>query len=161
MSLSSGLSYSAFAAPPQNNPDTVPAVTKVEPPGWWIGLTPELLLLLSGHNLQATEVACNLPTVRVSHTQSSAAGDYLFVWMKIGADTRSGTAVCRIATPAGNVSFELPLAQRTSALGKFQGLSRSDVIYLIMPDRFANGDTTNDHPHEAPGSLDRSRPRAY
>ena len=146
---------------PQNNPDKAPVVTKVEPPGWWIGLTPELMLLLSGHNLQATEVTCNLPTVRVSRTQSSAGGDYLFVWMKIGADTRSGTAVCRIATPTGNVSFELPLAQRASALGKFQGLSQSDVIYLIMPDRFANGDPTNDEPPEAPGSLDRSRPRAY
>jgi neopullulanase len=161
ISLSAALSSPTCAAPAQNNPDQAPVVTKVEPPGWWIGLTPELMLLLAGHNLQATEVACNLATVHVSRTQSSAAGDYLFVWIKIGSDTRSGTAVCRVATPTGNVSFELPLAQRSSALGKFQGLSQSDVIYLIMPDRFANGDPTNDEPPEAPGSLDRSRPRVY
>jgi glycosidase len=155
------LSYPAFAAPPQNNADNAPVVTKVEPPGWWIGLTPDVMLLLSGHHLQATEVTCNLATVRIARTQSSAGGDYLFVWLKIGAETRSGTAVCRIATPTGNVSFELPLAQRASTLGKFQGLSQSDVIYLLMPDRFANGDPTNDSPPDAPGSLDRSRPRAY
>lgn len=119
------------------------------------------MLLLSGHNLQATEVTCNLATVHVSRTQSSSGGDYLFVWLKIGADTRSGTAVCRITTSTGNVSFELPLAQRSSPLGKFQGLSQSDVIYLIMPDRFADGDPTNDQPPEAPGTLDRSAPRAY
>jgi neopullulanase len=161
ISLSVVLSYSTLASPPQNNPDKAPVVAKVEPPGWWIGLTPELMLLLSGHNLQATEVTCNLATVRISRTQSSSAGDYLFVWMKIGAETRSGTAVCRVATATGNVSFELPLAQRSLALGKFQGLSQSDVIYLIMPDRFANGDPANDEPPEAPGSLDRSKPRAY
>jgi len=34
-------------------------------------------------------------------------------------------------------------------------------MYLIMPDRFANGDPTNDEPAEAPGSHDRSKPRAY
>lgn len=161
ISLTAGLSHSTFAAPAQNNPDNAPTIAKVEPPGWWIGLTPDVMLLLSGHNLQATEVSCNLATVHVSRTQSSARGDYLFVWLKIGAETRSGTAVCRITTSTGNVSFELPLAQRSSPLGKFQGLSQSDVIYLLMPDRFANGDPTNDEPPEAPGSLDRSKPRAY
>jgi neopullulanase len=165
--LASGLSCCLFLAHPfvaisaQNNPKNAPDITKVEPPGWWIGLTPEVMVLLSGHNLQATEVACNLPTLRVTHTQSTAGGDYLFVWMKIGADTRSGTAVCRITTATGNVSFELPLALRGPTAGKFHGLAQSDVIYLVMPDRFANGDPTNDQPPEAPGSLDRANPRAY
>src|SRR2546429_5725158 len=58
-------------------------------------------------------------------------------------------------------SFELPIAARAPTVGKFQGLSQDDVMYLIMPDRFANGDPTNDEPAEAPGSHDRSKPRAY
>ncbi len=138
-----------------------PSVTKVEPPNWWIGLTPELMLLISGHNLQANEVACNLPTVTVTHTQSAAGGTYLFVWLKIAIDTRSGTAVCRVTTSTGKTSFELPLASRNPTAGKFHGLSQTDVIYLIMPDRFANGDPTNDQPAGAPASYDRSNPRAY
>ncbi|HEX3543438.1 MAG TPA: alpha-amylase family glycosyl hydrolase [Candidatus Acidoferrum sp.] len=137
------------------------AITKVEPPSWWIGLTPEVMLLISGHNLQANEVACNLTTVTVTHTQSSAGGAYLFVWLKIATDTRSGTAVCRVNTPTGKTSFELPLASRSPTTGKFRGLSQSDVIYLIMPDRFANGDPTNDQPADAPNSRDRTNPRAY
>jgi glycosidase len=119
------------------------------------------MLLLSGHDLQATHVECNLPTLRVSRTQAAAGGKYLFIWLKIGADTKSGTAVCRITAPKGTTSFELPLAARAPTLGKFQGLSQDDVVYLIMPDRFANGDPTNDEPAEAPGSHDRSKPRAY
>ena len=61
----------------------------------------------------------------------------------------------------GDTSFELPLATRAPTAGKFQGLSQSDVLYFIMPDRFANGDPTNDQPADAPGSWDRSEPRAY
>jgi neopullulanase len=137
------------------------AVTKVEPPSWWVGLTPEVMLLLSGHDLEATHVACNMETLTVSRTQSNAGGNYLFVWLKIGADTKSGTAVCRITAPKGATSFELPLASRAPTLGKFRGLSQNDVMYLIMPDRFANGDPTNDEPAEAPGSHDRTKPRAY
>ena len=137
------------------------AVTKVEPPSWWVGLTPEVMLLLSGHDLEATHVSCNLPTLSVSRTQSSAGGNYLLVWLKIGSETKSGTAVCRITAPKGTTSFELPLAARTPTLGKFQGLSQDDVMYLIMPDRFANDDPANDEPADAPGSHDRSKPRAY
>ncbi len=147
---------------PSQKPDAnAPVVTKVEPPSWWINLTPEVMLLVSGHRLEATRVVCNLPSVLVERTQATAGGDYLFVWMKIGPDTQSGTVVCRVTTPTGATSFELPLAARATKLGKFQGLSLEDVIYLIMPDRFANGDPTNDEPAEARGTHDRSNARAY
>lgn len=153
---------SALQARAQQKADeAAPAVTKVEPPNWWVGLTPEVMLLLSGHDLEATHVSCNIQTLHVSRTEATAGGSYLFVWLKIGSDTKSGTAVCRITTPRGTTSFELPLAARAPTLGKFQGLSQDDVMYLIMPDRFANGDTTNDEPAEAPGSHDRAKPRAY
>ena len=149
------------AGAPQKPSEATPAVTKVDPPNWWVRLTPELMVLLSGHDLEATHVSCNMPTLHVARTQATAGGNYLFVWLKIGADTRSGTAVCRITAPKGETSFELPLAFRAPTLGRFQGLSPDDVIYLIMPDRFANGDPANDEPREAPGSHDRSNPRAY
>ena len=138
-----------------------PVVKKVEPPSWWVGLTPEVMLLLSGKNLQATHASCNLPEVIVGRTQSTADGNYLFLWLKLAPELRSGTAVCRITTPNGQTSFELPIAARSQILGRNQGLTLDDVIYLIMPDRFANGDPLNDEPAEFPGSHDRSKARAY
>ena len=138
-----------------------PVVTKIEPPSWWIGLTPYVMLLLSGHNLAATQVSCNLQSIVVERTEATGGGDYLFVWLKVGIGTKSGTAVCRIKTPTGTTSFELPLAERASKLGKFQGISHEDVIYLILPDRFANGDPANDEPAGAGGTHDRSNARAY
>ena len=140
---------------------TAPVVTKVEPPNWWVGLTPDVMLLLSGKNLQATHAQCNLSDVLVSRTQSSANGDYLFVWLRFSAQLKSGTAVCRIVTPKGGTSFEFPIAARKQILGRNSGLSPDDVIYLIMPDRFADGDPTNDEPAEFPGTHDRSKLRAY
>jgi neopullulanase len=150
-----------------------PVVSKIEPPNWWIGLTPEVLLLLSGRHLEATRVLCNLPTLKVSRTQSSGNGDYLLVWLKIAADAKSGTAICRITTDAGATTFELPISNRQLRLGKFQGLAPRDVMYLIMPDRFADGDPSNDEPREPQsarldsqtprvgGTFDRSKSRAY
>ena len=159
--LLAGSGSALKAGPQQKVNDSSPEVTKVEPPNWWVGLTAEVMVLLSGRDLEATHVSCNLPTLSVSRTQATAGGNYLFVWLKIGADTKSGTAVCRITAPKGTTSFELPLAARTPTLGKFQGLSQDDVLYLIMPDRFANGDPTNDEPPETRGSHDRSKARAY
>ncbi len=138
-----------------------PVVKKVEPPNWWIGLTQDVVVLLSGKNLQATHAQCNLPEVVVNRTQSSTNGDYLFVWLKFSPQLKSGTAVCRIATANGDTSFEFPLAARKQILGRNQGLSPDDVIYLIMPDRFADGDPTNDEPAEFPGSHDRTKARTY
>jgi glycosidase len=139
----------------------VPVVQKVEPPNWWVGLTPQLMLLVSGKNLRATHADCNLPDLTVSRTQSSANGDYLFVWLKLAPTLKRGTAICRITTAHGEASIEIPFAARKQILGRNQGLSLDDVIYLVMPDRFANGDPTNDEPAEFPGSHDRSKARAY
>src|SRR6266446_5207917 len=160
---------SSFAANPlaaqisqdTSSPDNSPAVTKVEPPNWWLRLTPEIMVLLSGSHLEATGVTCNLSGLLVERTQATAGGSYLFVWLKLGAELKSGTAVCRITTPLGTTSFELPLAGREQTIHKFQGLTPADVMYLIMPDRFANGDPANDEPAEAPGSHDRAKARAY
>src|SRR5215467_2879506 len=148
-------------AAPQAPGGAAPVVTKVEPPNWWVGLTPDLLLLVSGHGLEAVKVVCNLPDVVVGRTQSTQNGEYLFIWLKFGPQLRSGTVVCRATTPTGEASLELPLSVRQPTAQRFHGLRSDDVIYLIMPDRFANGDPANDEPAEFPGSHDRAKPRAW
>jgi glycosidase len=155
---------SAAARRPVASPsseENKPAVTKVEPPNWWIGLTPDLMVLVSGRGLVATKVSCNLPEVVVMRTEATHGGDYLFVWLRFGPRLRSGTLVCRAGTEHGEASFELPLSNRLATAQRFHGLSADDVLYLIMPDRFANGDPSNDEPAEFPGSHDRGKPRSW
>jgi glycosidase len=119
------------------------------------------MLLLSGKNLQATHVSCNLREVVVSRTQSTADGSYLFVWLKFAPELKPGTSVCRITTARGQGTFELPIAARSQILGRNQGLALDDVIYEIVPDRFANGDVGNDEPPDFPGSHDRRNPQSF
>jgi len=154
-------SNSISATPQAGQASGAPAVSKVEPPNWWVGLTPDLMILVSGHGLQATKVACNLADMVVLRTEATQGGEYLFVWLKFGPQLRSGTAVCRATTPTGEASFELPIAARLPTARRFHGLNSDDVIYLIMPDRFSNGDPTNDEPAEFLGSHDRTKPRAW
>jgi glycosidase len=150
-----------LAAPQAVIASEPPKVTKVEPPNWWIGLTPDLMVLLSGHGLQVTKAACNLPEVVVDRTQATQGGEYLFIWLKFSAKLRSGTIVCHLATLDGETSFELPISNREPTAQRFHGLSSDDVLYLIMPDRFANGDPTNDEPAEFPGTHDRPKARSW
>ena len=121
-----------------------PTVRKLEPPNWWIGLR-DPMLLITGENLTQATVRTSYPGVGVARSEPSADGRYLFVWLKIRNTTRPGTVALNIRTSEGSARAELPLARRrsTADAGVFQGLNTGDVIYLIMPDRFADGDPTN------------------
>jgi hypothetical protein len=89
-----------------------PTIQKIEPPNWWANLTPDLIVLLSGKNLQAAHAACTLAGLTVSRTQASPNGDYLLVWLNFSPQLKSGTAVCRITNANGQTSFNFPIASR-------------------------------------------------
>ncbi len=136
-----------------------PAVHKVDPPNWWVNYTPELTLLLTGENLSAAHVVSASKSVSVLGSDASQNGHYLFVHLKISA-SRPATAQLQVNTASGSTSVQLPLLAR-AAPARFPGFSRDDVIYLIMPDRFADGDPSNDRPAGSDGVYDRSQTKAY
>ena len=120
-----------LAVPQSGEAATAPIVKKVEPPNWWIGLTPDLMVLLSGQRLQATKVACNLPDVVVGHTEATQGGDYLFVWLKFGQQLRSGTIVCHLTTLNGDdflriANFESRTDRAAISRAEFRRRSLSD-----------------------------------
>jgi glycosidase len=140
-----------------------PSITKVEPPSWWASHTINpVRLLVSGKNLQGARVQSSSSEIRTSNVLINAAGTYLFVNVAIGPTAKTGLHPLVIETASGKTtipfSVESPLDQRTN----FQGINEDDVIYMIMVDRFSNGDTTNDAPADAPAAAnDRKNPRAY
>ena len=134
-------------------------VTKVEPPNWWVGLTPSVQLLVSGENLDGSSVKCNAPGVHVDDVRATAQGHYLFVTLSFDKAAAAGTAACAIRTDAGtSLPLDFSLADRPGKDGRYQGFSTEDVMYLIMPDRFADGDASNDAPAT---HVNRADPRAY
>jgi glycosidase len=138
-----------------------PAVRKIDPPNWWVNYTPELTLLLTGENLGGARVESPTKGLTPLGTEASANGHYLFVHLQLSSNLPSGTVPLRLITAAGSTAVPLPLLARADSHGRFEGFSRDDVIYLIMPDRFADGDLSNDRPLGSTGLYDRSQPMAY
>lgn len=153
------LTSGGYAAPTAGAQKVAPAVASVDPPNWWAGL-PNPMLLVRGENLTDATFAVHAPNVRVVRTQISANGHWAFVWLD-AAGASPQTLHLTVKTTDGKIQIPFELKQRHAASAAFQGFSSKDVMYLIMPDRFADGDRSNDQPAESPGTYDRSRPRAY
>ncbi|HEY2930310.1 MAG TPA: alpha-amylase family glycosyl hydrolase [Acidobacteriota bacterium] len=147
----------AGAGPP------APVVTKVEPPSWWAAHTINpVRLLVRGANLAGARVTATRPETVPTATRANGSGTYLFVDVKIDPGARAGQYSLVVQTDSGRAIIPFHLETRLDPAHNFQGISGDDAIYLIMPDRFANGDPSNDLPSGAPGaSTDRQNPRAY
>ena len=137
-----------------------PTIHKVEPPNWWVNYTPELTLLLTGENLSGARAVSDSRGIRVTGVDGSSNGHYIFIHLKLSA-TRPETAQLKVNTAAGSASIQLPLLARADSHGRFDGFTQDDVIYLIMPDRFADGDPSNNQPAASTGMYDRSKAMAY
>lgn len=129
-----------------------PCIDKIDPPNWWAAL-PSPMLLLHGNHLADAKVTVAGKGVSISRTQASANGHYLFVWL----DTKNAAPeelTLRVSNASGSTAAPFPLDQRKPASAGFQGFSSRDVMYLIMTDRFADGDLAND-PHPSQRGLPR------
>jgi glycosidase len=149
--------------------EQAPAVRKIEPPNWWANYTPELTLLLTGENLVGARVESSSNGVTLAGAEASGNGHYLFVHLKLSSDLKPGTVRLQVTASAGSTAVSFPMLDRGERNGntggelggRVEGFSRDDVIYLIMPDRFADGDRSNDRPAGSTGRYDRSQPMAY
>lgn len=136
-----------------------PAVTKVEPPDWPAESGgSDLRLLITGTGLNDATVRC---AFSASHIAVSGSGTHLFVDVKVPPNARSGEYPLTITTAAGTTTAPFRIVAALAPAGRFQGFSSNDVLYLIMPDRFANGDPSNDDPPISRGLHDRSKSRYY
>lgn len=139
-----------------------PEVSKVEPPNWWAGhsINP-VRLMIRGRNLKDARVETRDRRIRASGVKISEPGTYLFVDLTIDRRLRPGRYPLRIVTANGSVEAPFEVSAALPRTGNFQGIDRDDVIYLLMPDRFSNGDAANDDPAGSRGLHDRRKPRFY
>lgn len=139
-----------------------PHVSKLEPPEWWLSLPSPVMVLVTGDNLNDARISVPYSGVRVSKIQVQPDGRHAFVWVSIRKNAKPGDVPILLKTSSGEDRTVLRLIERTPPAGKFQGVTQDDVIYLIMPDRYADGDPANNQPKDAaPGTYDRNSPRAY
>ena len=131
---------------------------KVEPPFWWTGFkNSDLQLLVYGKNISTTMVAIDYPGLQIKRINKVANPNYMFLDLTVGKGTRPGIATILFKSKgkvAGKYLYELKARKKGSAERK--GFSTSDVIYLLMPDRFANGDASNDNMPGMTEKVDRA-----
>ncbi|MCU1323153.1 MAG: Cyclomaltodextrinase [Acidobacteriaceae bacterium] len=119
-----------------------PVMTKVDPPNWWAKM-PKAMLLVQGEHLDGAAFKVSDKKLRVERTIVSANGHWAQVWLS-GSPEKAET-VDVIAERAGqSARMQYRFAERKAASDGFAGFSSKDVMYLIMTDRFADGDASND-----------------
>lgn len=124
--------------------------TRTYPTHWWVGMNnPNLQLLLQGDKIgKQSLVSIQYPGVQLIKTYSPENTNYLFLDLVIGKTAKPGTLTIRCEDPQRKtvtlVSFSLHSRDQKNASTRNQGVHASDLMYLIMPDRFSNGDISND-----------------
>jgi glycosidase len=134
-------------------------IDHVDPPNWWVGFrAPTVQLLVHGEGIATTTPALAYPGVRITEVGHGASPNYLYVTLAIDTTAAPGHLPLDFRRDDTTVAhLEYPLEQRRAGSAARHGFDAADVMLLVMPDRFANGDPSND---QAPGTHDRFNRRA-
>jgi glycosidase len=140
-----------------------PSVTKVDPPSWWARHTINpVRLLVRGANLRGAHVRPLNPELRASRVSVNERGTYLFVDVEISPSLPPGAYPLLVESASGSTMIPFRLQAPLDTQNNFQGITSDDVIYLIMTDRFADGDPSNNTPKDSPPEAnDRNNPRGF
>ena len=143
---------------PEQVPDAAPgAVAHVEPLSWWTGMKLPLQLLINGPEISTYDIRIEGGSgVSVKAVNKAESPNYVFVDVNVAASAKPGTYW--IVFSKDGQSFKVPyeIAQRAKGSADRKSFTTADLIYLIMPDRFANGDPSNDSTEDTAEKADRT-----
>ena len=132
-------------------------IERIDPPSWFTGMKNDALqLMVYGKEIGSYDVKTDYTGVEVKTLVRTENPNYLFVNLNISDDAAPGTVTLTFTSGKKKLTHSYPLLARPA--GPARGLNSSDVIYLLMPDRFANGDTANDNVAGMTEQLNRSNP---
>ena len=130
-------------------------VQRIDPPSWWAGMhNPNLQLMVFGDNISETRPVIDYAGITLQEVIHVENPDYLFLNFHFSKKVVPGTLHILFKKGKRTVTdYPYKILQRDNNPALHHGFDNSDVIYLLMPDRFANGDTTNDN---MPGMLEKA-----
>ncbi len=130
---------------------------RIEPPNWWTNMNnPKLQLMIYGKNISFTDIVINSKKIILKKVSKVQNPNYLFVDLEIQKDAKPGNFDILFKT--GNrtkAKYTYKLAEKPNIK---RGFSSADLIYLLMPDRFANGNPENDNIPQMTEKADRQNP---
>ena len=136
-----------------------PKIDRVDPPNWWVSL-PDPMLMLHGEGLQGAKFHVRGRGVTIEKSSASENGHWAFLWLKTNHAAAQTIEILATSTQ-GSTTARYQYEKAAAADAGPRGFSSKDVMYLIMPDRFADGDRSNDEPVPGMSTYDRSKSRGY
>ena len=120
--------------------NAVAKVDKIEPTDWFVGMkNPSLQLMVYGKNIREAEFSVDYPGVRVDSVVRLDSPNYLLVYLNV-KDAKTGIMKLKF----GRSMVKYQLKNREMSGDDRKGFTNADVLYMLMPDRFANGNPKND-----------------
>ncbi len=134
-------------------------IDRIEPTDWFIGMkNPSLQLMVYGEGIRDADVSVDYEGVRIDSLVRLDSPNYLFVYLNI-KDAAAGQMPLKFTLGKKTATVNYRLLEREMAGEDRQGFTNADVLYMLMPDRFANGNTENDDIEGMkPFKTDRSQP---
>lgn len=133
-------------------------IDRIEPLFWWTEMQePELQLLVYGKNISEYHPQIETSDVYLKNYVGVESPNYLLLYLDI-SKAKPGKFDISFVKGKEIVRYPYELKKRKDTTSDIQGYDSSDVLYLIMPDRFANGDLSNDQlPMMSEYKIDRER----
>ncbi|MCM1351892.1 MAG: glycoside hydrolase family 13 protein [Alistipes senegalensis] len=144
---------------PQTVADAGSRVTRVEPLSWWTGMRTPLQLMVHGDGIAACDVRIEGSAgVRVAEVHKADSPNYLFVDVEIAADAAPGTRYLLFTRDGETFKVPYEIAARRAGSADRPSFTTADMIYLLVPDRFADGDPSID---STPDTAEKADRRAF
>lgn len=121
-------------------------LSRIEPPCWWVGMKTPLQLLVKGNDISEYDASIKGGEgVSVTGVEKAESSDYMFINVSVSSAAAPGTY--RLVFSKDRDSFSVPysIGERREGSASRESFGADDAIYLIMPDRFSNGDSANDN----------------
>jgi glycosidase len=132
-------------------------IDRIEPPSWFTGMKEtSLQLMVYGKEIGSFNVFTDYRGVKVTTLVKTNNPNYLFVNLDISSTALPGNITLIFTRGKQKLTYNYPLLAHPSEPA--MGFNASDVIYLLMPDRFANGDPANDNVEDMLEKADRTNP---
>lgn len=122
-----------------------PWIQRLEPTFWWTEMkNPDLQLTIYGHGINTAEFNINYPGISIERKQLTDNPNFVFLYLKIAKETKAGKFNIEIKKGKQKQIQIYEIKARRSGSAARESFTEADAVYLLMPDRFANGNTAND-----------------
>ena len=119
-------------------------ITRIEPENWFAGMkNPQVQLMVYGHNIREAQVSTDYPGAKIDSLVRLDSPNYLLIYINLNG-AKPGNMPLTFTQGGSKKRVMYAIKPRTMQGEERKGFTNADVLYMLMPDRFANGNPKND-----------------